>query len=145
MKILKPIAIVIIILGTIGIALNIFFKGQAIGFLEYHETAYVQYYTYNFHDYFLNLKQSLNNYDKLTLTIPVNDFSGFVEGLTTIANYLIMMINILLYPIRIGAYVGKILLSLIGFNMTNPIENTQWLVQFIDSGINLQIGYIIIE
>ena len=139
MRVFKSIIIACIGIGVIGIALNIIFGSETIGYIQSHNNGYITYYTFDFGSYFKNVSMQIQNYYDLSLQTPSDTGDGFKN----IANYLIMGINVLLYPIRVGGYIIRVVFTIMGINMTNPSQNIQWLVDFINATVGLTINYVV--
>ena len=73
------------------------------------------------------------------------DWNALGNNLLVILDYLIMVINILLYPIKVGAYLLQNVLAIFGVN-NNPNDTNNglgWLVTFVQDILgNFAIPYL---
>lgn len=143
---LKKFSILLMIIGVIGIALNTLFGYNTITYLEKVriENGGLWYYKYNFSQYVSNLSQTFSNTTELNLNLPTRQWTNdIINNLALMLDYIIVMINILLYPLRVGAYMLKCVLAIMGINMIDP-PNTgiKWILDLITQIIPLQIPYI---
>lgn len=141
MRPIRNIIIAISILAIAGLALNIILGANTVSYLTYHEYP-VKHYIFDFSNYITTINTNIQKFTDIKLDMPDFIISSSNDYITVVVNGFIMIINILLFPIRYGAYVGNIILSIIGINMLNPPESIKWLVDFINSGITLTIAYI---
>lgn len=128
------IGIALSILGVIALALNLVFGMGTINYLEQIKIGNITLYKYNFDEYFINLSNSLQDTSVLTLSWQARTWtSDIVNDLAYIANIFIFILNVLIYPFRVGAYVVKNILAILGVNFTQ-IEgsNITWLAQLIN-------------
>lgn len=157
MKTVKYVVIWTIILGSIALALN-FVWPNSITFLQ-QKTSTIDtqgiYYTYNFQNYLQNLTYAAEKTSMLSLKMPTREWkTGAWEvislldqisnNLQVILDYMILPINIFLWPIRLIAYVTELTMAFIGFNVQNmPTGNPfKWLTDLLNWFItNLQIPY----
>lgn len=148
---ITTIIVFVILVGTLGVSLNMLFGYNTITYLErYRQTSTgLWFYRYNFTGYIENISNVFNDTTPLTLVLPTRawDGSGSIasisNNLAVILDYIIVLLNVLLYPLRIGAYTLRLTLSVIGLNMNNtPNNNIKWLVDLINTLIPLQIPYI---
>ncbi len=138
------IGIILSILGVIALALNLVFGMGTIQYLEQIKLGSITLYKYNFDKYFINLSNSLQDTSVLTLAWQTRTWTNdLINNLAYIANIFIFGINLLIYPFRVGAYVVKNILALMGVNFMN-IEgsNISWLAQLINWLIAFVQGYI---
>lgn len=128
MRIIKTIVFTIVILGVIGIAINVLFP-DTISVVQQVEINGLKTYTINMQEYLDNVNTAIHTTPDFGLTKPIlaND-AGILEVLEYIANILIMIINFLLFPIRVLGYIGTLVLALIGINTTTPSGSFEWLV-----------------
>lgn len=145
MKVITKIAILTIIIGCIALSFNVAFGNQTITYVERIRlgTTGAYYYKFNFAEYLQNLTLSISNTSTLTLEMPnrtwqtmqsIIDGEALGNNLALILDYLIMVINIIIYPLRIGAYILKNLTAIIGINQdtTNQYNGMAWLVNLLE-------------
>lgn len=145
MKVITKIAIITIIMGCIALSFNVAFGNQTITYVERIRlgTTGAFYYKFNFAEYLQNLTLSISNTSTLTLEMPTKTWqtmTSIIDGealgnnLALILDYLIMVINIIIYPLRIGAYILKNLTAIIGINQdtTNQYNGMAWLVNLLE-------------
>lgn len=145
MKVITKIAIITIIMGCIALSFNVAFGNQTITYVERIRlgTTGAYYYKFNFAEYLQNLTLSISNTSTLTLQMPTRTWqtmTSIIDGealgnnLALILDYLIMVINIIIYPLRIGAYILKNLTAIIGINQdtTNQYNGMAWLVNLLE-------------
>lgn len=152
----KKIILGTIIIGIIGYCFNMIF-GNTIGFIEIQRYNGVLIYTYNFYDYIENLRNSFTGTTALTLELPTREWittgANILEAefweilgnnMALILDYIIFALNILLWPLRLGAYLIRAVLAIIGINVIPPItHNLKWLVDLINNMIEfIQIPYV---
>ena len=146
-----------IIIGLIGYCFNLIF-GNSVGFIEIERHNGILIYTYNFFDYLENLRNSFSGTTALTLELPTREFitlegtnileSDFWQAMgnnmALMLDYIIFALNILLWPLRLGAYLIRAILAIIGINVIPPItHNLKWLVDLVNNMIEfIQIPYI---
>ena len=145
------------LLGIAGYCLNLIF-GSTIGFIEIHRENGVLFYTYKFFDYLENLRNSFTGFTDLSIQLPTRQYMS-LEGnsitdqqfwqamgnnMALLLDYLIFIINLSLWPLRLGAYALRAVLAIIGINVIPPIEhNLKWLVDTINNMIQfIQIPYV---
>ena len=137
----------VIIIGVIGLALNTAFGSQTVTYLQnvrLNNGMYVM--KFNFATYLTNLNMSISETSTLALQLPergflpvggVNWWEPLGNDIAVIINYIFLIINVLLYPMRIGSYLTKNALALLGVNMSNDANNglywlrelVNWLIQ----------------
>ena len=153
---IKYIFFGIIILGLIAIAFNLIFGYGTIDFV-YRERIEggLWYYRYDTVGYLNNIQTSITDVAVLKLDMPTRQWDTTAWDLTNWANilgnnlavmfdYWVMLINISLYPLRVGAYFIKQILALIGINVLNPNPNSNisWLVEFVNNLVTISIPYV---
>ena len=155
MKNIKTIVFFSILIGIVALALNVAFGNETILFLQKirypHIDAY--YYKFDFARYFQNIEMSITDTSKLALSMPTRTWqqmtaSNFGEALSNnmalLLDYVIFIINILIYPMRIGSYIVKNLLTLIGINSQQSDYNgLYWLMELLNWLIErVEIPYV---
>lgn len=158
MKIIAKIVIATIFIGVIALAFNIAFGNQTITYVEkvrYNEFGSVfYYYKFNFTEYIQNIEMSITDTSTLTLALPTRTWKQMTDilnweplgnDLALILDYVILGLNVLGYPFRIGAYLVKNLLVILGVNRnTADINNgLAWLINLLNWFISsFQIPYV---
>ena len=157
MRTIKYITIWTIIIGVMGYALNYIWP-NTITFLE-PVTAHpmsnfsVDIQTFNFHAWFENLSIAASKQTTLTLDMPtrkwISDpgifeiFEMLVNNLALILDYMILAINVAIFPFRLIAYIVQLVMAFVGLNVNSPNSAFKWLFDLIDWFINrLQIPYV---
>ena len=150
MKAFKKIAIATILVGTISIALILLFNDQNISVLIHKETignTTLTWYKFDWVLYKDNLTTAINHTSNLQLQMPVwyaTDTDvwavNVINGATNTLNAIIMIVNILLYPLKVGGYLIYFLLAIFGINVQNG-SSLQWLGDFSNNLISLTIAY----
>ena len=146
----RKAAIVFIILGVIGISLITLFGYGTITYLtKYRLEGGLWVYKYNFSDYIQNITQTIGNTTPLQLTMPTRTWGDGIEWLSNnlalIMDWLIFILNVILYPLRVGAYLVLNTLSIIGIDMREgmqPNTGIKWLIDLVQSIVGWQIPYI---
>ena len=64
------------------------------------------------------------------------------HDLAVIVDYIILVLNVLIYPLRIGGYIFRFVLALVGISYTDPDSSVKWMGDIANAFINLQIPYI---
>lgn len=124
-------------LGVIGLSLNQLFGYGTMSFLVQNQDEFtgVRYTTINIQNYISNIQKTFYDIDKLILELPTKQWSSdIVNNLKIIVDYLIMIVNVTLYPLRAGAYVTKLLLAILGIDLYTGTQNgISWLITFINA------------
>lgn len=127
----------VILLGFIGMLAILF--GMSGSSLVVYNSQYDM-YVFDVGNYFQNIifgfnnfKQNISEFYNLTL-----DFSNFINGLKSIVNCIICVLNTLLVPFAIIGNVLNCLLALIGL----PLNDTNFLFNIFNGVASLQIPYI---
>lgn len=151
---LRSLATILILLGAIGVAFNILFGRNTIAFLseEIIPNSNLVWYKFDIKNYIDNLTTTITDTTELKLQLPtrefheVNDaidfFVYFGNNMAVIVNYVILVINILLYPLKIGGYLVKFVLAIIGFNLYNTESGIWWLGEIAQRLVALTVPYI---
>lgn len=156
---MKKLFTAIIILGTIMVCINWIFGDNTITLLEKVQNQYtgITYYKINLYEYLANIQMNIGDTQVLELKMPTRPWtditSSIVEeqfwadlgnNLAVMLDYLIMVVNIILYPIRIGGYLVKNILAIIGVNTytTDETNGLYWLVWFTRNIANTWIPYV---
>lgn len=146
----------IILIAVIGFALTLMW-GESLGFLTKQTTNGITYWKYDYFGYINNIQASVTDTTVLELkSIPrswANIDANILESefwedlgnnLAFMLDIWIFAINLLIYNFRIGGYILRFVLSVIGFNMQPGVSigAMQWLKEFVQIVINLQIPYV---
>lgn len=152
----KKFITISIILGTIAFALNMIFN-DAISYLSIDRVNNVLIYKYDFWQYLENIRNSFTGTTQLTLELPprqwinvggTNWWDDIINNLAVILDYIIFAINIMLWPLRLGAFALRGLLAIIGIQVVAingiPIEHSlSWLTTLVNGLIEfIQIPYV---
>lgn len=139
-----------IVIGIVGFAINTLFGSQTILYLQ-KKTFYVNgnsWYMWEFKwwDYIKNLQTTATDGSILQFDLPTRVWNNdILNNLAVLGNFLIMIVNFLLYPIKVGAYLIQNVLALLGVNndVTNTRNGLAWLVEFVRNILgNIAIPYI---
>lgn len=157
MKAIRNVAICMLMIGVIGFSLNLIFGLDTITYISEHQTNGITFYKYNFLAYVQGIRNTLSDPSELRLNLQTLTWqttsANFTQqqfwevlgnNMAFSLNVVITGLNIFLYPIRVGAYAVRFLLSLIGLNINDTSNSLNWLVQTIQILINLQIPYVTI-
>ncbi|NLD79425.1 MAG: hypothetical protein GX641_03775 [Mollicutes bacterium] len=132
----------IIILGIVALALSTIFDERTTILLSTFEHNGIKLWKIDIWKYLTNLAISLSP-DNLSLNIPTINNSSIITITITSINYIIMMINILTYPLRISGFITINLMALVGINMNpNITHNLSWLINLGKFFTELNIPYI---
>lgn len=138
-----------ILIGVLGLSLNAILGNQTITYVEkiQVDTLNTHFYIwkFNFWNYIENIQLNATNTSVLIFKLPTREFSNdLINNLALIMDYLIVLANVLLYPIKITAYLLQNILAIVGINR-NPDEynGLYWLYQFVHDILgNFAIPYI---
>lgn len=149
---------IFIIVGTIMVVFDIAFRTDPIYIKRYPvQGTNMLLYTIDVKRYLQNIQMSITNMSVLQLELPTlewkeihntiieNQFwEDLGQDLAVILNYIIVGLNVMLYPFRIGGYLLTQICAIIGLNMINPNDNGDitWLVKFAQTITTMQIPYI---
>ena len=144
-----------ILIGVVAIAINTAFGNQTIMFLEKQQinigTTHFYIWKYDFWKYLTNLQMATSNLSVLVFELPTRqwnnnmDWNALGNNLLVMLDYIILIVNIILYPLKIGAYLLQNILAILGVNAdVNSTRNgLAWLVRFITEILgNIAIPYI---
>lgn len=148
---MRKAIIIITIIGIMGIAINTMFGNLTFTWLHYVKVNDYGMYLYKFDawGYISNIKNSFTDVSVLGLTIPtrtwqVGEWTALTNNLALLVDWLLFLINVFIWPFRVGGYTTKQLLALIGINVidANAAGGLQWLVNLNNFLVSLQIQYI---
>lgn len=127
-----------ILMGIVALTINTAFGSETVLFLqkEQHFTLGNKWYIWKFNwwGYISNLQTSTTDTSILQLELPPRQWnSDIANNLGLIMDYLILIINILLYPLKLASYLVTNVLAIFGVNMdvTNNKNGLAWLVIFV--------------
>lgn len=143
-SIVIKLSIAVGILGVVALCINAIFGLGTIKYLTTFQVGHLTFHKYDFNAYFTNLSTSIQ--DTAVLELAWQDLqwnSDVLNDLKYIANIFIFGINLLIYPFRLGAYVVKTLLAILGVDFTN-INGSKitWLTNLIDWLVKFSQGYL---
>ena len=143
---LRVVASMLMMLGAIGVAFNILFGYGTISFLreEYITGTQMVWYRLDVHGYLVNLQTTIEDTAELELKLPNINYAEleWYDYIWVAVDYVILIINILLYPLKVGGYMVKFVLALLGFNLTNDQSGMYWLGYLASRLVGLTIPYI---
>lgn len=161
-KILISMITFTIVIGIVALSINTAFGNQTITLIEKirYQTGNTHFYYYRFTwwEYMTNLNLTTTDTSILRFEMPTREWQE-IQGnifqdiwwqylgndLAVILNYIILAINILLYPLKLGAYLLRNVIALLGINQDtdNPNNGLSWLVIFVrDILSNIVIPYV---
>ncbi len=140
-----------IVLGIVALAINSVFGAETFIYLRRETVAQINGTNYNMwkldlYSYIKNLETSASNASILELKLPTRTWNNDIaNNLALIMDFLILIINVLLWPLKVGSYVLTNILAILGIN--NDTENARnglsWLVIFVrDILSRISIPYI---
>ena len=146
---LLKIVMFTIVIGILAIAFNTAFGNNTITYLQKIQINkyYTRFYIYklDFWSYIRNLQLSTTDLSILRFDMPTRQWQTEIEDITqffsvitndlcVILDYIIMILNIMLYPLRVGAYIIRNMLALTGVNIDTTDQNNglAWLVIFVN-------------
>ena len=148
-KNIKTTIIFLILIGTIGIAINMIFGTGNVTYLSRFQVEGVTYYKYDFHAYFENVTDNIQAVTELNLQLPTRtwinnlSWSSLANNLAIILDYIIFGLNILMYPFRIGGYIIINTWTILGIKpQVDSASPIYWLYHLAEWMISLQIPYI---
>lgn len=158
-NIMKFLAFTIVI-GVLALAFNNAFGNQTVLYITKEQinlanNTHFYIWKFDFWKYIDNFQLSLTNLSILQFDMPTRQWDNnwnLADWGTTLGNnmlvildYIIMVINILLYPLKVGAYLIRNILAILGIN-TNYNDNNNglgWLVYFVENILaRISIPYI---
>lgn len=141
-----------ILIGTIGFAMILIFGTNATTYIIQENINGVNIYKISTWSYIDGIRQNLANPTELSLQLPqlqwLNNMTienwpnVLANNLKVMVNYLIIIVNVILYPIRLGAYAQRTVFTVLGLNMDINTTPMTWLVELINNAISLSIPYL---
>lgn len=142
-----------ILIGIVALAFNTILGSNTIPFLEkqliyYGTDNHFFIWKINIWSYLKNIELSVSDVSILQLELPsrewqaINSISDFGNNLALMLDYVITIINIILYPLKVGAYLLRNIIAILGINTqtTDPNNGLAWVTIF----INEILGRIVI-
>lgn len=158
---LKTFCVILMIVGVIGIAINTMFGYGTVSWFTRYRNGNVWLYRFDVSGYIRNIELSFQDYSRLSLSMPETEWIDMADydysiidgewwqilgnNLAVMLNYVLLIGNVLIYPIRIGAYAIREILAVVGVNVINPNADSglYWLVSLCNwLQENAQIPYI---
>lgn len=146
----RQIIITTVLLGTIGVAFNVLFGENTMVYVgqELIPNTAISWYRLDLNAYIQNLKTMITDTTQLELKLPtkhwiriVQSFEDIGHNLAIVLDYIILIINVLIYPLRLGGYLLRFLIALLGLN-TGSNSSLNWLGIFVNNLVSLAIPYI---
>ena len=132
----------IIILGVIALALSTIFDEKTTILLSTFEHNGIKLWKIDIWKYLTNLTISFNP-NNLSLDIPTLNQTNIITTTISMINYIIMLVNIISYPLRISGFITLNIMALVGINMNpNITHNLTWLINLGKFFTELNIPYI---
>ena len=132
----------IIVLGIIALTLSTIWDNNTTILLSTFEHNGIKLWKIDLWTYLTNLAISFNP-NNLSLDIPTLNQTNIITITISSINYMIMLINIISYPIRISGFVALNIMALIGINMNPDItHNLTWLINLGKFFTELNIPYL---
>lgn len=140
----------LIAIGIVGMAINTLFGYETITYLQKQQInllsgEHFYIWKFNFWKYIQNIQLSITNLNEFTLSLPTRQWNQDVwNNILLLIDYVIVVINIILYPLRIGAYLLNNILAILGISndLTSDHNGLKWLYIFVNNVIGLEIPYI---
>ena len=142
----RRLGIIFLVIGIIGMSFNMLFGYGSVGFLTKvrEPVSGLWYWKYDSIGYINNLSLSINSTSELTLHLPTRTWNDdILNNLALMLDWWLFLINVLIYPMRIGAYLLKQVLAIVGIDMINtPQTSISWLVDLVNFLQPLEIQYV---
>ena len=141
----------LICIGVVAMAINTIFGNETVTYLTKEQIDMVNgthfyIWKFDFWKYIENVQLSIQNVNEFTLNLPTRSWSStdIANNIAIVVDYIIVVINVLLYPLRIGAYLLNNVLALLGLSadMNAAHNGLKWLYTFVDKVIGIEIPYI---
>ena len=148
--ILKVI-IFIIVIGILGMAFNSAFGYETVIYLQKEQITmanHTHFYIWkiDFWSYIKNIQLTTSNLSILEFKLPTRQWNNDIaNNFALVIDFLIMIVNLMLYPLKVGAYLIQNLLAILGINtdVTAPHNGLSWLVTFVRDILgNISIPYV---
>ena len=153
---LKRLALFIILIGVFGVAINMLFGYNTVAFLEkYRIEGGLWLYKIDTFGYMQKLQNSFTDTAVLKLDLPWRtwhnlDADNVIDNLTRLGwnlqlmvDYIIFILNIIIYPIRLGSYIIRNILAVLGIRVTGAEQSgLYWLIQLVNAMGMVKIPYL---
>lgn len=134
-----------IILGIIALAINHAFGSATFVYLRRVNVFYLngepQYmWKLDLWNYVKNIQTTASNPSVLQFELPtrqwdstVQSYQDFTNNLALVVDYIIVVLNVLLYPLKVGSYLLQNILAILGINTntSDPNNGLAWLIIFV--------------
>ena len=152
-KTINTLIKVLIIIGVIGVAMVMLFGNNTSTYLNRTtiEGTAIVWYKFDFHKYIEKLLTEITNTTVLELKLPTRHWYHSIDitnwgdvlanNLAVILDYVILIINVLLYPLKVGGYLINFFLALMGINTGNE-SSLHWLGAMSNVLIQIEIPYV---
>ena len=143
---IRYFCVLIMLAGTVMMAINTMFGYNTVSWIYRYHTGQTWLWRINVSGYIRNIELAFQDTSRLELHMPETkwidmadyDYS-IIDGewwqilgnnLAVMLNYMILIGNVLIYPIRIGAYAVRCILAIIGIAILTPEKSSglTWLV-----------------
>ena len=140
-----------IVIGILAMAINTAFGYETIVYLQKEQINMVNndhffIWKIDFWQYISNIQLTTSNLSILEFKLPTRTWNtDIANNFALVVDYLIVQINVLLYPLKIGAYLIQNVMAIMGINndITATHNGLKWLVQFVrDILSNIAVPYI---
>lgn len=132
----------IIVLGIVALTLSTIWDRNTTILLSSDEINGIKFWKVDLWRYLTNLSISLNP-NNLKLDIPTLNQSNIITTTISMINYIIMLINVLTYPLRINGFITLNLMAIVGINMNTDVGHSlTWAIDLAEFFTKLQIPYI---
>lgn len=143
----------ILIIGVIGVSLNILFGNNTMIFVhrELITGTSMTWWKFDSLGYIKQLQTSITDTTKLQLEIPnkhwmpvdgTDWYNDLGHDLSILVDYVILLINVFIYPMKLGGYLMRFVLAILGLNFADPESGVYWLGSIANTLLNFQIPYI---
>ena len=150
---IMPVIYFTIIIGFIALTLNMTIGKNTISFLYPSEQSNgILMWKYDLASYVKNIKDNATAVTELEITLPPREWEDLSilefgeqlgNNLALILDWIIFIVNIFIYPLRIGAYLLRNFMAIIGINVTTPNQNgLWWLRQIVNFLVSLEIPMV---
>lgn len=91
-------------------------------------------------NYIKNIQTTASNPSVLQFELPtrqwdstVQSYQDFTNNLALVVDYIIVVLNVLLYPLKVGSYLLQNILAILGINTntSDPNNGLSWLIIFV--------------
>lgn len=151
MKAIKQIVTFIIIIGVVALALNTLLGPTTMTYLTKERIAIngvdpFFIWKIDVWGYINNVQLTATDISVLEFKLPTRQWtSDLLNDLAFLLDILILILNVILYPIRLGAYFIRNILAFFGINQNtnDPTNGLAWLVYLVrDILMQISIPYV---